>query len=272
MDSLKTKLEPADLIVLYVSSHGSAPDKFGRLNIIPYDLNASPALKLPGGWDPAQRHTEAQYLAVAKARYEVQRSAIPADEITDFMKDSPAGRVVGILDVCYSGAALDGLFSPLGDAGYQVRERSNVQGISSRQVTSALGLSGEKDLIAEGQSLPTQSSVRHAGIRDFSYPELGVPSTAPGTDSSAQTGKVLLTATSGGEQSLFDGSGETGIKNSFFTYFLLQGLEATGGQTRKAFEYSRPRTWSIARDLAHKQQTPQYQTNPNNNRLNLPLF
>jgi hypothetical protein len=68
-------------------------------------------------------------------------------------------------------------------------------------------------------------------------------------------GKVLITATNGAQESLFDkdvkksGLHREPLQNSFFTYYLTKGLEKYKGQIFNAFDYAKVRTSKlVARD------------------------
>jgi hypothetical protein len=80
MDRIRQEAERDDLVVVYMSGHGSPPDKRGAVNIITYDTEIKP-------------------------RERVWYTSITEDMLKQFVDGLKARRLVMILDTCYSNGA-----------------------------------------------------------------------------------------------------------------------------------------------------------------------
>lgn len=80
MDNLRRLAEEDDLVVVYVSSHGSPPDKRGAVNIVTHDTEVKP-------------------------RERIWHTSINEDMLRTFVDGLRAKRLVMILDTCYSNGA-----------------------------------------------------------------------------------------------------------------------------------------------------------------------
>lgn len=266
---ISSNARPNDTVFVYISTHGAPPDKFGQLNIIPYDFSKK-GLEL-GGFDPNAKHSDEEYLKISKARYDVQtKYGVPADTLNNIISDSNIKSIVEVLDVCYSGAALGDVFKPVGSEKFQSIERNSNFGISNHQIASALGYSGSKDLLID--------SVRKSGdypqvakVNLSSYANMSTPTAS--SKPTAESGKAIITASGNAEKSWYDDSdafSTTGIKESFFTHFFVEGLEKSGGQTGQAFDYAGPRTRRIVMEVKGEKQNPTYATVPT--RVSLDIY
>jgi Caspase domain len=258
-----------DTLFVYISTHGAPPDKYGQLNIVPYDFSKS-GLDI-AGFDASAQHTDKEYLSIAKSRYDVQtKYGVPADSLNAAIHGSRAQSVVGILDLCYSGAALGNIFSPVGSPLLQKIDSSNPVGVGGDQVKKALGNSGTKDLVMDvagrGQSFPMVSNIDLK-----SYERMVNPYNTNRKPS--KTGLAIITASSGDEKSYFDNSdsfSRTGIRESYFTHFFVKGLEISEGDAGRAFDYAGPRTSRIVMETSGNSQHPTYTTDPD--RINLDIY
>jgi hypothetical protein len=80
LDYIKAQAGPDDLVVLYLSSHGTPPDKFGGVHIVTYDT-------------------------VVKPREQVWQTSVNEDVLRSFIQEVQAKRLIIILDACYSNGA-----------------------------------------------------------------------------------------------------------------------------------------------------------------------
>lgn len=119
---LRERAEADDLVAVYLSSHGTPPDKFGGVFVVAYDTQVQP-------------------------REAVWRTAVSETLLRDFVENLRAKRLVMILDTCYSNGAYRGVpgFLPPGGKSLGAGEEEGY-GISA-----GLGrrLMGAKDLVVE---------------------------------------------------------------------------------------------------------------------------
>lgn len=80
LNAIRNAAGPDDLVVVYMSSHGTPPDKFGGVHIVTYDTEVKP-------------------------RERVWHTAITENLLKDFVENLKAKRLVMILDTCYSNGA-----------------------------------------------------------------------------------------------------------------------------------------------------------------------
>ncbi len=131
LDKIKNLAKEDDLVVVYLSSHGTPPDKYGGVFIVAYDTEVMP-------------------------RERVWHTAVSEAMLRDFIEGLQAKRLVMILDTCYSNGAyrsVPGFLPPGGkslgagdDEGY---------GISSAYGQRLLG---SKDIVIEDIPIKTTSS------------------------------------------------------------------------------------------------------------------
>jgi hypothetical protein len=264
--ALSVNAGPDDRLFLYISTHGTPPDKLGKLGIVPYDLGDGVAgineLKRLSTDDAS---SDEVILRAADLRYRVLKTAITQDDLNDFLGSLHARRSVTVLDTCYSGAALGAITQPLGGAGYRQAENEYTRGLGGSQLAELAGDFGRKDVLVEGAESSGSvglgvSTTGQARLVDYDYRQLPVPE--PEKDAKRHAGRVIVTASRGNEVSRFDAEGRTPIRNSFFSYYFLNGLKRLKGQTGKAFDYASVRTRQLVSDLNRASQTPQMYTSP----------
>lgn len=123
LDRIRASAAEDDLVVIYISSHGSPPDKKGAVNIVTYDTEPRP-------------------------RERIWHTSLTEDAMREFVAGLRAQRLVMVLDTCYSNGAyraVPGFLPPGGkslgagdDEGYGISEGSGQR------------LLGAKDLVVEG--------------------------------------------------------------------------------------------------------------------------
>lgn len=123
MDRLRNIAEEDDLITVYMSSHGSPPDKKGAVNIVTHDTETKP-------------------------RERIWYTSITEEMLQQFVGEIRAKRVIMILDTCYSNGAyraVPGFLPPGGKSlGADDNEGYGISKEYSRRV-----LTGSKDLVLE---------------------------------------------------------------------------------------------------------------------------
>ena len=131
LDRLRSLADEDDLVTVYMSSHGSPPDKKGAVNIVTHDTETKP-------------------------RERIWYTSITEEMLQQFVGGIRAKRVIMILDTCYSNGAyraVPGFLPPGGKSlGADDTEGYGISKEYSRRV-----LSGSKDLILEQE--PVRSAV-----------------------------------------------------------------------------------------------------------------
>ncbi|POZ51154.1 caspase family protein [Methylovulum psychrotolerans] len=271
MNKIKAVASAQDTVLFYISTHGLPPDKLGQLEIVPYDMAKPLATTNP-------QPSDQEIIDEANSRYHVMQTAISQEELQSFLKENHAGKFIAIVDTCYSGAAMGTFMKPLGGDQYVQRESQYTYSLSDQQIGNLIG-AGSKDLIVDPplNAGPFPAS-RPTGLvegseEDFDYTQLPIPPTEPKNVAAQHLGRVFLTATSGNETSNFQKKSR--MKNSIFTYYLVDGLKREDGQVAKAFDYAKERTsyhvLTHPRYFGNKRQTPQMESLPHRYE-NLGLF
>lgn len=295
---LEGKATPDDSVVVYISTHGTPPDTFGKMGIIPYDLKSDlhhENMQAVADKISKDESGDNDIIKIARQRHDALKTAISFDDLQDFITSIDTDKFVAILDTCYSGAALGALTRPVGGAQYVQREQNYSQSQStnnkeellgsgklcevSRYSNAALpsvlqqdgfnGSNGSKSFSkgkqcqqkggSKGLALTDEIAVSANVINnhtDYEYGMLeGFRALFGDANTQRQQGKVILTATSGDEKSLFDTSK---LPNSYFTYYLVKGLEDSHGQVFPAFDYAKVRTRKLVSDTENcRTQTPE---------------
>ncbi len=122
MERIKQTAMPDDLVVVYISSHGSPPDKRGAVNLVTYDTEVNPREKI--WW-----------------------TSINEEMLKDFVENVRAMRLVMILDTCYSNGAYRAVpgFLPPGGKSLGLGDEEG-HGITNEYGKRLLGA---KDLVIE---------------------------------------------------------------------------------------------------------------------------
>jgi len=127
LDKIKAKAEVDDLVTIYISSHGTPPDKFGGVHIVTYDTEVKP-------------------------REKVWHTALTESILRDFVESIRAKRLVMILDTCYSNGAYRSVPGFLPPGGKSL-DSSDEEGYGiSREFGKRL--LGGKDIVVEEEEPP----------------------------------------------------------------------------------------------------------------------
>ncbi|MBF0316952.1 MAG: caspase family protein [Nitrospirae bacterium] len=120
--NIKDRAQEDDLVVLYISSHGSPSDKDGNISVIAYD-------------------------SVPEPREEIWKTAITGKKhLGDFIQGMKAKRFVAILDTCFSGGAYSGINGFYSETAKSLGAEDYNDGMSKEQKASMLGA---KDIVLE---------------------------------------------------------------------------------------------------------------------------
>ncbi|HEY7493819.1 MAG TPA: caspase family protein [Candidatus Tectomicrobia bacterium] len=137
LDRIKAQAGPDDLVILYLSSHGTPPDKFGGVHMITYDT-------------------------VVKPREQVWQTSVNEEALRLFIQDIRAKRLIIILDTCYSNGAYARVpgFLPVGGKSLGSDED---EGYGRSRQYMAQRLLGMKDLVVESPARPPAAAVGRQG-------------------------------------------------------------------------------------------------------------
>ncbi len=128
LNHIKAKAGEDDLVILYLSSHGTPPDKFGGVHVVTYDTQVEP-------------------------RHMVWSTSLSNDIMKDFIQNLRAKRLVVIMDTCYSNGAYSNIpgFLPPGGKSLGVEEE---EGFGLSKEFMSKNLLGSKDLTLEEAPRP----------------------------------------------------------------------------------------------------------------------
>lgn len=131
-----------DLVVVYISSHGSPPDKRGAVNVVTYDSEIKP-------------------------RERIWHTSLTEEALRDFVSNLKAERLVMVLDTCYSNGAYRAVpgFLPPGGKSLGASDEEGY-GISSE---SGKRVFGAKDLVLDASPASAQSKTLRIGDTDNAW-------------------------------------------------------------------------------------------------------
>lgn len=142
MDRVRNLAEEDDLVTVYMSSHGSPPDKKGAVNIVTHDTETKP-------------------------RERIWHTSITEEMLQQFVGGIRAKRVVMILDTCYSNGAYRAVPGFLPPGGKSLGADDN-EGYGISQDYSRRVLTGSKDLVLE--QAPAREPVAKSIIGESAEP------------------------------------------------------------------------------------------------------
>lgn len=135
LDRIQRVATEDDLVVVYMSSHGSPPDKRGAVNIVTHDTEVKP-------------------------RERIWHTSINEEMLRQFVDGVRARRLVMVLDTCYSNGAYRAVPGFLPPGGKSLGAGDNEgYGLSNDY---GRRLIGSKDLVLESDA-PARSSAKSAG-------------------------------------------------------------------------------------------------------------
>jgi len=308
---LEGKVSLNDTVVFYISTHGTPPDTFGKMGVIPYDLRSD----IPDEYYQSKVNEiskneagDAEIIKIVNQRLDALKTAISFSDLQDFFTSIRSNKFTAILDTCYSGSALGALTYPAGGNQYAEREKNFSRSISADSKSEMLGdgmrceidqksaygqtaLNGvmtypqvdqkHKTCVSKGglenygsktlyvdslgdDQMPDQAKTanvnRVISNTYYQYESMENLRKAFGLVTPAGKGKVIITATSQNEKSQFNSSIFT---NSYFTYYLIEGLKRYSGEIFPAFDYAQIRTRKVVSDVLYNcSQTPEMVSTP----------
>lgn len=215
LDQLRQLAGEDDLVTVFISSHGTPPDKKGAVNVVLHDTETSP-------------------------RERVWHTSVNEDILRSFVDGLRAKRLVMLLDTCFSNGAYRAVPGFLPPGGKSLGMGDNEAYGISKEYSRRL-LTGGKDLL----------------IEDDASQRLSTKGTA--VDPAEPYGKVLISASGPDEKSWESDK----LRNGFFTYYFVDGLNRYNGSVQQAFDYAKPRVASSVKQEKGRdiEQTPQAMAN-----------
>jgi hypothetical protein len=140
LDGIRNAAGPDDLVAVYMSSHGTPPDKFGGVHVVSYDTEVKP-------------------------RDRVWQTAITETMLKDFVENLRAKRLVMILDTCYSNGAYRAIpgFLPPGGKSLGVDAEDEGYGMSKEYGKRVFGA---KDIVLEDEPKPKAAAAKSVDTQD----------------------------------------------------------------------------------------------------------
>ncbi len=168
-------------------------------------------------------------------RERVWETSLNENILRSFVQNVRTKRLVLVMDACYSNGAYRQIAGFLPPGGKSL-EMGSDEGWGRSRRYMAERLLGAKDLTVV-DAAPAAPAARPGG----------------------GWGKVLISASDAGERSWESDE----LRNSVFTRYLIEGLRASGGSVKEAFEYARPRVrQQVKREKgAELEQNPQLTPN-----------
>ena len=156
LNGIRNAAQEDDLVVVYMSSHGTPPDKFGGVYIVTYDTEVNP-------------------------RERVWHTSVAETALKDFVENLRARRLVMVLDTCYSNGAYRAIpgFLPPGGKSLGVGDENEGYGVSTAQ---GKRLFGAKDIVLEDQPKPASSTAKSIGSQE-SYGKVLISASSAGEKS-----------------------------------------------------------------------------------------
>ncbi len=156
LNGIRNAAQEDDLVVIYMSSHGTPPDKFGGVYIVTYDTEVNP-------------------------RERVWHTSVAESALKDFVENLKARRLVMILDTCYSNGAYRAIpgFLPPGGKSLGVGDADEGYGVSTAQ---GKRLFGAKDIVLDEQPRRAGSAGKSIGSQE-SYGKVLISASSAGEKS-----------------------------------------------------------------------------------------
>lgn len=156
LNGIRNAAKEDDLVVVYMSSHGTPPDKFGGVYIVTYDTEVKP-------------------------RERVWHTSVAESALKDFVENLKARRLVMILDTCYSNGAYRAIpgFLPPGGKSLGVGDADEGYGVSTAQ---GKRLFGAKDIVLEDQPRKGTATEKSLGSQE-SYGKVLISASSAGEKS-----------------------------------------------------------------------------------------
>lgn len=213
LQKIKNMAGPDDLVCVFLSSHGTPPDKDGGVRVVAYD-----------------------------SVYEPVRIWETSVSLKEFIQGIKAERLVVLSDACFSSGIYKDIsgFLPSGGKSLGVSGGEESYGLSRDYGKKILGA---KDLVfqdrpSSGKDSSLQSRVSPGKVL------VGQSRTASGRNAGGGWGKVLIAASGAQEKSWEADS----VKHGYFTYYFLDGLHKNQGALQDSFNYASPLVTQRVRD------------------------
>jgi uncharacterized caspase-like protein len=137
LDAVRQRAGEDDFVLLFFSSHGTPPDKFGGVHLVTYDADVRPREKI---WE----------------------TSITEGILREFVQDVRAKRMLVVLDACYSNGAYSKVAGFLPPGGKSLGVGGDEEGVGRSRQEMAQRLFGAKDLVLEDAPAPPRAQAARA--------------------------------------------------------------------------------------------------------------
>jgi uncharacterized caspase-like protein len=137
LDAIRQRAAEDDFVLLFFSSHGTPPDKFGGVHLVTYDANVKP-------------------------RERIWETSVTETILREFVQEVRAKRLVVILDACYSNGAYSQVAGFLPPGGKSLGADAD-EGYGRSRQDMARRLFGAKDLIVEDEPVAARPQGAQSG-------------------------------------------------------------------------------------------------------------
>ncbi len=137
LDRIKSLAQPNDMVLVYFSTHGTPPGKYGGVHLVTYDSQPRP-------------------------RERIWETSVTDEMLRDFIQNVRAKRLVMIMDACYSNGAyarVPGFLPPGGKS----LGGTDDEGSGRSRTHMARRLLGMKDLVVESDEAPQPPAISAQG-------------------------------------------------------------------------------------------------------------
>lgn len=157
LNHIKSKADEDDLVILYLSSHGTPPDKYGGVHVVTYDTQVEP-------------------------RHMVWSTSLSNDIMKDFIQNLRAKRLVVIMDTCYSNGAYSNIpgFLPPGGRSLGIEEE---EGFGLSKEFMSKNLLGARDLMVEDAPRPVAKGGSKASSNENEWGKVLISASGSGEKS-----------------------------------------------------------------------------------------
>lgn len=138
LDAIRQRAEADDFVLLFFSSHGTPPDKFGGVHLVTHDSDVRPREKI---WE----------------------TSVTEGIVREFVQEVRAKRMVVVLDACYSNGAYSRVAGFLPPGGKSLGVDAAEEGYGRSRQDMARRLFGAKDLIVEDDPGPPRPQAFQPG-------------------------------------------------------------------------------------------------------------
>jgi uncharacterized caspase-like protein len=137
LDAIRQRAGEDDFVLLFFSSHGTPPDKYGGVHLVTYDANVKP-------------------------RERIWETSVTETILREFVQEVRAKRLVVVLDACYSNGAYSQVAGFLPPGGKSLGADTD-EGYGRSRQDMARRLFGAKDLVVDDEPVASRPKAVQSG-------------------------------------------------------------------------------------------------------------